>query len=269
MRADNAPDWFRGAVQEKLPEYSKETEAIILLDELVTTVKDNGEIETRYRRVYKLLRPEALSKYGGMGVTFDGDTKLTYLKAWTITPDGIALEVKEADAVELSFTTFELYNGIRVKSLRFPEAKPGSIVGYELVRKQRPYIFDSVWTFPGVVPIHGHGSICSCQMVGNLRPRGRIMESRNLSIRVQTTTCGKCWTARRSKWNRRCRRWPLFRAVCTEVLSSGSGDASEDVRFVEGIGIVVRRTHGRQPHPDSCDQAESGGANNWKIRPAR
>lgn len=154
VRADNAPDWFRGAVQEKLPEYSKETEAIILLDEVVTTVKDNGEIETRYRRVYKLLRPEALSKYGGMGVTFDGDTKLTYLKAWTITPDGIALEVKEADAVELSFTTFELYNGIRVKSLRFPEAKPGSIVGYELVRKQRPYIFDSVWTFQDVVPIH-------------------------------------------------------------------------------------------------------------------
>ena len=87
-------------------------------------------------------------------MTFDGDTKVTYLKAWTITPDGIALEVKEADAVESSFTTFELYNGIRVKSLRFLEAKPGSIVGYEWVRKQRPYVFDSVWTFQDIVPIH-------------------------------------------------------------------------------------------------------------------
>jgi Domain of Unknown Function with PDB structure (DUF3857)/Transglutaminase-like superfamily len=154
VRADNAPDWFRAAAQEKLPEYSKETEAVILLDELITTVKDKGEIETRYRRVYKLLRPEALSKYGGIAVPFDGDTKLTYFKAWTITPDGIAYEVKEADAVESSFTTYMLYSGVRLKSLRFLEAKLGSIVGYELVRKQRPYVFDNVWTFQDLVPIH-------------------------------------------------------------------------------------------------------------------
>ena len=154
VRADNAPDWFRAAAQEKLPEYSKETEAVVLLEEMITTVRDKGEIETRYRRVYKLLRPESLSKYGGISVPFDGDTKLTYFKAWTITSDGIAYEVKESDATESSFTTYELYNGIRLKSLRFTEAKPGSIVGFEFVRKQRPYVFDSVWTFQDLVPIH-------------------------------------------------------------------------------------------------------------------
>jgi hypothetical protein len=118
------------------------------------TVKDNGEIETRHRSVCKLLRPEALSKYGLISVPFDGDTKLTYLKAWTITPDGVAFEMKEADAAEMSFTTFELYSSIRVKSLRFTEAKSGSIVGFEYVQRRRPHVFDNAWTFQGLVPIH-------------------------------------------------------------------------------------------------------------------
>src|SRR5580704_8553837 len=108
VRADNAPDWFRAAAQEKVPESSKETEAVVLLGEVTTTEKDKGEIETRDRRGYKLLSWESLTKYGGISVPFDGDTKLTYFKAWTITSDGIAYEVKESDATESSFTTYEL-----------------------------------------------------------------------------------------------------------------------------------------------------------------
>src|ERR1700726_3711641 len=48
--ADNAPDWMRAAAQDKLPEYPKETVAVVLLDDVQTAVKDNGEIETRTRR---------------------------------------------------------------------------------------------------------------------------------------------------------------------------------------------------------------------------
>ncbi|MGH9746992.1 MAG: DUF3857 domain-containing transglutaminase family protein [Candidatus Acidiferrales bacterium] len=153
-RADSAPDWFRSAAQEKLPEYPKDTERVVLLDEVITTVKENGEIEERVRRVFKLLRPQAQNNLGAVSVSFDGDTKLTYLKAWTITGDGTAYEVKETDAVESSFTTFELYNGVRVKTLRYTEAKPGNIVGYEYVRKKRPYVFDAVWRFQELVPVH-------------------------------------------------------------------------------------------------------------------
>src|ERR1700691_3558310 len=75
VRADNAPDWLRAAAQDKLPDYPADTVAVILLDERQTIVKDNGEIETRYRRAYKLLRPEARKEYGGVAVNFDNETK--------------------------------------------------------------------------------------------------------------------------------------------------------------------------------------------------
>jgi hypothetical protein len=58
VHADTAPEWMRAAAHQTLPEYSKDTVAVVLLDEQQTTVKDNGEIETKYRRAYKILRPE-------------------------------------------------------------------------------------------------------------------------------------------------------------------------------------------------------------------
>ena len=62
--ADTAPEWLRAAAHQTLPDYPKDAVAVVLLDEEQTTVKDNGDIETRHRLAYKLLRPEARDKYG-------------------------------------------------------------------------------------------------------------------------------------------------------------------------------------------------------------
>jgi len=152
LAADSAPDWLRAAAQDKLPEYPKDTVAVVLLDEQFTTVKDNGEIETRYRSAYKLLRPEARDSHGGVAVDFDAETKLTYLKAWTITANGNAIEVKEKDAAEVGLYNYEIFSDKRVKYLKFPEANPGSVVGYEYVQKHRPFLFEDDWQFQSRIP---------------------------------------------------------------------------------------------------------------------
>jgi transglutaminase-like putative cysteine protease len=152
VQADSAPDWVRAAAQEKLPEYPKETLAIVLLDEQQTVVKDNGEIETRSRRAYKLLRPEARQDYGAVIVHFDNETKLSFLKAWTITPSGQEIEVKEKDALESGTSSYELYSDEHIKYLKFPEANVGSVVAFEYIQKQRPFVFEDIWSFQGSIP---------------------------------------------------------------------------------------------------------------------
>jgi transglutaminase-like putative cysteine protease len=154
VRADNAPDWLRTAAAEKLPEYPKDAVAVVLLDEQITTVKDNGDIETRHRVAYKLLRPEASKRYGYASVEFDNETKVSFFRAWTITAGGAQLEVKEKDAVEESLTSFEVFSDVRAKYLKFLEANPGSVAGYEVVQNQRPQVFDDVWGFQGTIPVH-------------------------------------------------------------------------------------------------------------------
>ena len=52
------PDWLRQAAAETLPKYPDDTSAVVLLDEQVTTVNENGEITTLYRRAYRILRSE-------------------------------------------------------------------------------------------------------------------------------------------------------------------------------------------------------------------
>lgn len=150
--ADNAPDWLRVAAHETLPENPKDAVAIILLDDQQTTVKDNGEIETRYRRAYKILRPEARDAYSGVSVAFDSQSKISSFKAWTITANGRELELKEKDALEASVSSYEVFNDIRLKYLKFSAEEPGNIVGYEYVQKKRPFMFEDDWSFQNTIP---------------------------------------------------------------------------------------------------------------------
>ena len=150
---DSAPDWLRAAAQQKLPDYDKDTTAVILLDEVQTTVRDNGEIETRHRAAVRLLRPEARREYGGISVDFDKDTKISYLKAWTITSAGREMAVSEKDAVERGFADDAEYIDVKIKTLRFLEANPGNVVGFESVQRARPYVFEDTWEFQDEVPV--------------------------------------------------------------------------------------------------------------------
>lgn len=151
--ADAAPDWLRAAAQEKLPDYPKDTKAVILLDEVQTTVQSNGDIETRHRAAVRLLRHEARDDYGGIAVDFDKETKISYLKAWTIRSDGHEIAVGEKDAVEHGFLSDLMYDDVKVKALQFPEANPGNVVGFEYVQRHRPYVFEDDWWFQDEVPV--------------------------------------------------------------------------------------------------------------------
>ena len=150
--ADTAPEWLRAAAHQTLPDYPKDTIGVVLLDEEQTTVKDNGDIETRHRLAYKLLRPEARDKYGYAVVQFNNETKVSFFKAWTITADGKEMELKEKDAAEYSLTSFEVFSDARAKVIKCPAADPGSIVGYEYVQKNRPFAFESDWQFQDEIP---------------------------------------------------------------------------------------------------------------------
>lgn len=156
-RADKAPEWLRAAAQEKLPEYPKQEEAvaIVLLDEQQTTVKDKGEIEIRIRRAYKILRPEARnSPYGYAEADLSNQKKITFFKAWTILSNGHEIEVSDKEVVERSVSTYEIYWDLREKYAKFAEVNPGSVVGYEAVQVEQPYVYDEGWYFEEPVPVH-------------------------------------------------------------------------------------------------------------------
>jgi hypothetical protein len=147
------PDWLRSAAKETVPTYSDETVAVILLDETQTTINDKGDIQTLYRRAFRVLRPEARENFGNLGVYFDPETKISYIKAWTIPSDGHVVTLTDKDATEGGLYNDIEYTDGRVKALKFAEVNPGSVIGYEYVQKRRPFIFEESWDFQDTVPV--------------------------------------------------------------------------------------------------------------------
>jgi Domain of Unknown Function with PDB structure (DUF3857)/Transglutaminase-like superfamily len=156
--ADSAPDWLRALAHEKLPDYPDNPVAVELLDELQTTVQQNGEIDTRHRVAYKILRPEGKGAHGVASVPFDSETKISSFNAWTITADGHEYALKDKDSYELGTSTYEVFSDDKIKAQKFTDASPGNVVGYEYVQKKRPFIFEDDWWFQDPVPLR-HGRL--------------------------------------------------------------------------------------------------------------
>jgi hypothetical protein len=151
--SDNAPEWFRTAASQTLPEYSKETSAVVLYDEEIITVKDSGEIEVTRRHACKLLRPDGREECGYAFVRFDNQTKVASFQAWTIMPSGAQIQTKQKEAIEVSLVDFEVFNDERAKVIKFPEANVGSVVGYEYTQRQRPFVFEDDWIIQRSIPV--------------------------------------------------------------------------------------------------------------------
>ena len=148
--ARGVPDWVRAAIPAQLPA-AGEARSIVLLDETVVTVSSATDINTRHRRVVKILTGSG-KEDAYVGVWFDNDTKLRSLRGWSIDPAGQEYEVKEKDAVEMTASEYELFTDTRTKVMRLP-ADAGSIVAYESERRERPYMLQSSWRFQEDIPV--------------------------------------------------------------------------------------------------------------------
>ncbi len=148
-----APDWLREVARQPVPSYPDDVRGVTLLDEQTTTVNDKGEVKTLYRQAFKILRTSGRG-LGRVAVHFDADTKITYLKAWSIPAQGAEYEVKEKDFTEASaIDGFSLYSDDRIKMVDIPGSDPGSVVGYEYEQKRRPDVFQDYWTFLDTIPV--------------------------------------------------------------------------------------------------------------------
>ena len=147
------PDWLRSAGQQSTKTYADDVNAVVLLKETETTVKDSGDTVTHVREVIKVLRPDGRNAAFQL-VPFDDETKLNYLKGWSISAKGIEYEAKKDDVAEISGGEgYEIYTDDKFKVIRIPGVDVGTMVGIEYEQKRHPYTFEDHWFFQGPEPI--------------------------------------------------------------------------------------------------------------------
>ena len=151
--ATSVPEWLRAAAQQPVKKYADDVNAVTLLNETETTVKDNGETVTRVRRVVKVLRPDGREK-AFVGVPFDDETRLNYFKGWSISASGQEYEAKKDNVVEMAAGEgYEVYSDEKAKVMRIPGVDVGTIVGVEYEQKRHPYTFEDQWYFQFTDPL--------------------------------------------------------------------------------------------------------------------
>ncbi len=146
------PEWLRALAKQPAKTYADDVNAVVLLDDQVTTVKDNGDLVRRGRRVVRILRPEGRDE-AAYWVHYNGDSKVNYLHGWSITSKGQEYETKSGDVSEHSVSTYEVYSDAKIKALRVPGADVGTVVGFEYEQQQRPYVFQDSWMFQQSEPV--------------------------------------------------------------------------------------------------------------------
>ena len=146
------PDWLQEASREPIAKDPADAPAVMLRNEQMTTVKNNGEVTTVYRCAYRIVAPEG-QRYGVVRIYFDSQTRINSIKGWSIPKTGGAYEVTEKAAIDTILFTGNLYEDARQKILRIPAADPGAVIGYEYEQRRRPSIFEDQWLFQQEIPV--------------------------------------------------------------------------------------------------------------------
>jgi hypothetical protein len=151
-KPDSVPDWVRTAAQQKHPDYSPETNAVVLLEDTTYTVAPDGTAVEHYRRVTKILRPQGREE-GIVAVPFDKDTKILSMHVWSIGPDGHEYAMKDNEMAEYGYPgQGSLFEDIKIRAANPPGRDPGGVVAYEFDQRSRPYLTEKTWFFQSDLP---------------------------------------------------------------------------------------------------------------------
>jgi Domain of Unknown Function with PDB structure (DUF3857)/Transglutaminase-like superfamily len=147
----SAPDWLKALAKAPLPSYPADTAGVVLLDETVVTVGNDGAIQTTHRRAVKILGTEGRD-LGYLAIHYDADTRIGSLNAWGLGANGEEYRVKDGDAVESAAFEGALYADYKLKVLRIPAAQPGNVIGYEYTQTEHPWALQQIWQLQSEVP---------------------------------------------------------------------------------------------------------------------
>ncbi|MEW6207964.1 MAG: DUF3857 and transglutaminase domain-containing protein [Acidobacteriota bacterium] len=150
-RADTAPTWVMAALKTPAVDYDNSAPYVVLMDERVTTVRDSGRAETRWRSVVRILTQEGRAA-ARREIYYDSQIHISDLRAWHIRSDQRVFEL-ERDKVTEQSRYDDLYSDIKSKVMRLGEVEVGSVVAFEWTQKEKPLVNQDYHFFQSRAPV--------------------------------------------------------------------------------------------------------------------
>ena len=93
------PQWGLDAAKTPTPANVGDASAVILYDEYVESIDNQGRAVEREREAIRILKPQ--SRHEFCSVAYDVDEKINYFREWTLAADGKTFQAKDSDFIDL------------------------------------------------------------------------------------------------------------------------------------------------------------------------
>jgi Domain of Unknown Function with PDB structure (DUF3857)/Transglutaminase-like superfamily len=147
------PQWGLDAARTPVPDYAKDARAVILYDEHVDTVDNQGRAVERRRWVTRILAPQGRDD-GYCAVMYDEDEKINYFHEWTIGADEKQFQAKDTDFADVGDPGLpQMLSTRKARVVRSPAADPGATIICESEEVMPPYMQEGLWGIQDDIPV--------------------------------------------------------------------------------------------------------------------
>jgi transglutaminase-like putative cysteine protease len=153
VRDDN-PAWVQQAAAIKVPSYEKDVQAVVLVDDQVSTVESDGRVTEVYNFAVRILRREGRDYATGRVGYIPDIGKVKELKAWLVKPTGEIKRYGKDDTVDVAADMNDVYNEYRMKKISATsDADTGAVFAYTYTLEDRSVFSQTDWKFQSDIPV--------------------------------------------------------------------------------------------------------------------
>ncbi len=146
------PQWGLDAAKIPTPSYADDASWVILSDEYVESIDEQGRAVERERYAIRILKPQG--RDASCGTSYDVDEKINYFREWTLTADGKTFQAKDTDFADIGDTSVPIMLSTeRRRVVHAPAADVGATLVCESEELLKPYIQEKDWGVQYSVPV--------------------------------------------------------------------------------------------------------------------
>jgi transglutaminase-like putative cysteine protease len=146
------PQWGLDAAKTPTPAYAGDAPSVILSDEYLESIDEQGRAVEREREAIRILKPQARQE--GCRVEYDVEEKINYFREWTLTADGKTFQAKDTDFVDLGDTSdSKMLSTEKARIVHPPAADVGATIICESEELLAPWKQEKIWGIQSGIPV--------------------------------------------------------------------------------------------------------------------
>ncbi len=150
---DPPPGWMLQAASVSVPTYEKEVDGVVLIDEQLVSLGNEGKLVTTENYAVKILSREGRKHASAVAFYLVSSGKVRNIDAWIIRPDGTTKSYNKKAVLDLISDPDDVYNEGRIKIIdASSDVDTGYIFGYTIVSEENPLFFQDIWQAQSSLP---------------------------------------------------------------------------------------------------------------------